>query len=168
MKLLAIAIMLLVARPAWSQNECANTCTTSPEGVALIQFFEGFSPFIYRDSGGLPTIGYGHLVLPHERINEPLLGNAAVDLLKTDLVRTEKGLNSKLKKPVKQNHFDALTSFAFNIGVGACLKSTAFQYSNAGRHTEVPPRMALWVNVNGKPVQGLKVRRAAEGALYAK
>lgn len=165
---LAAALILLGAKPVTAADECFNPCVTSSAGVDTIKLFEGFSPFVYKDSGGLDTIGYGHLVLKHERISEPLLGDAAVALLRADLHRTESGLNSALRRAIRQHRFDALSSFAFNIGVKACLSSSPWRYMEAGRHSEVPARLNLWVNVNGKPVRGLVVRRSAEGKLYAR
>lgn len=168
MKNWVIALLALATSPAWSANDCFKTCTTSQDGISTIQFFEGFSPFVYKDSAGLDTIGYGHLLLPHERIDEPLLGHAAVALLRSDLTRTEKGLNQALTRRLRTNQFDALSSFAFNVGVGACTRSTLFRYVNAGRHGEVPAQFARWVYAGGKPIAGLKARRAREAKLYAK
>ena len=37
------------------------------EGLDLVKRFEGFSPTVYICPGGLPTIGYGHVVKDHER-----------------------------------------------------------------------------------------------------
>lgn len=165
---LALALIMLVAKPVGAANECFKTCVTSPDGVTLVQFFEGFSPFVYKDVGGLDTIGYGHLVLAGERIPEPLLGDAATNLLQADLKRTERGLNAGLGRPITQPRFDALSSFAFNVGVGNCVGSSPWRYTNAGRYQEVPDRLMLWVNVDGKPNRGLKVRRTAEGKLYSK
>lgn len=164
---LVLGLAMLAIKPA-AANECFKSCVTSPEGIKLIQFFEGFSPFIYKDVGGLPTIGYGHLIVDGEHFEQPLLGDAAVALLQADLKRTERGLNGDLRRPITQPRFDAMVSFAFNVGVGACIGSSPWRYTHAGRYAEVPGRLMLWVNVNGQPSRGLKTRRAAEGRLYSK
>jgi len=168
---LALLTLLYTCRPALAA-ECHQDCVTSPEGVALIQFFEGYSPFTYLDIAGLPTIGYGHLILKGEKFQEPLLGDAATELLKKDLRRTERGLKRGLVRPVRQNRFDALVSFAFNVGVSACLTSSPLRYTNARRYDEVPARLMKWINVtiNGKlqPSKGLIMRRRTEGVLYAR
>lgn len=165
--LVTVLIAVLFANPTnpVKANEC-RPCTTSPQGLSLIQFFEGFSPFIYKDSAGLDTIGYGHLIVAGEQIEQPLLGEAANALLRKDLARTEKGVNEALINPLAQNRFDALASFTFNVGVGGFVKSSALREVNAGRHENVPPQLKRWVNVNGKPVRGLILRRAAEADLY--
>lgn len=172
MKNWVIAMLLALTPVAAFADECFKNCVTSPEGVKAIQFFEGFSPFRYKDSAGLWTIGYGHLIVPGDRITEPLLGEAATDLLRRDLKRTENGLNSRLTTRLAQHRFDAVSSLGFNIGVTACTGSTLFRYVNAGRHEEVPAQFHRWVNVrvDGKltPNKGLKVRRAAEAKMYAR
>ena len=45
---------------------------TGTEGRLLIQAFEGFSPTVYICPAGYPTVGYGHVVLPGERFDQPL------------------------------------------------------------------------------------------------
>lgn len=165
---LTLALTVLAVKPVGAVNECFKNCVTSSEGVALIQFFEGFNPFVYKDVGGMDTIGYGHLIVPGDHIMQPLLGDDAVALLQTDLRRTERGLNAGLGRPITQPRFDALLSFAFNIGVSNCIRSSPWRYTNIGRYREVPKRLMLWVNVDGKPNRGLKIRRAAEGRLYSK
>lgn len=164
MRNLVIALLLL-ASPALA-GDCFHSCVTSPAGVTAIQFFEGFSPFIYKDSGGLDTIGYGHLIVVGETIPQPLLGDAATQLLRRDLERTERGLNLKLKVATPQHSYDALASFAFNVGVAQCTGSTLFKYVNAGDEDAAYRQFPRWVHVKGKPVTGLKVRRAAEAKRY--
>lgn len=166
MKNLVTALILFLTPAAAFAADCHRTCITSPIGVATIQFFEGFSPFVYKDSGGLDTIGYGHLIVEGEQIPQPLLGDAATELLRRDLRRTERGLNLKLTIPQAQHRFDALSSFAFNVGVAACTGSTLFRYTNGGQHEAAAKQFSRWVHVNGKPVRGLKIRRAAEAKIY--
>lgn len=167
MKNLAIALALFLLPLNLQAAEC-RPCVTSPDGIALIQFFEGFSPFVYKDSGGLDTIGYGHLIVEGEQIAQPLLGDAATALLRKDLFRTERGVNKALAIPLAQHKFDALSSFTFNIGVGQAARSTLFRFVNKGRDEEAVMQFRRWVNVNGKPIRGLQIRRAAEAELYAK
>ena len=159
---------LLVFLPAAARaDECFKTCVTSPDGVAAVQLFEGFSPFVYKDSGGLATIGYGHLIVTGEEIPQPLLGDAAVQLLRKDLKRTERGLNARLDVTLQQHQFDALTSFAFNVGVNACTGSTLFRYVNAERYDDATGQFRRWVYVGQEKVTGLSVRRAAEAKMFA-
>lgn len=167
MKNLVLALLLLLPlSPA--KADCFKTCETSQEGLQLIEFFEGFSPFAYNDVGGKPTIGYGHLIVKGERIPQPLLGDAANQLLATDLQAVQRGLNTALLLPQPQSRFDALSSFAFNVGVGACVRSHLMRYTNDGFTYMAQVEFGKWVNVQGKPQQGLIIRRRAEAALYAR
>jgi lysozyme len=50
-----------------------------------LKHFEGYSPIVYEDAAGYPTIGFGHLLKPGEKIEEPLLGDAAERLLQDDV-----------------------------------------------------------------------------------
>lgn len=157
-----VLCVLLALAPQAKAADCFKTCVTSPDGIALIQFFEGFSPFIYKDVGGLDTVGYGHLVIKGEKIVQPLLGDDAINLLRFDLARTERGLNAKLKVTTAQHQFDALSSFAFNVGVRQCTTSTLFRYVNLGKPDAAAAQFARWIYVRGNPSKGLKIRRAAE------
>lgn len=162
---LVLFALLAFTGPA-KATDCFKDCVTSADGIESIQFFEGFSPFKYKDTADLDTIGYGHLILKGENIPEPLLGDDAVILLRRDLRRTERGLNLALPEPLAQYRFDALSSFAFNIGVNKCTGSTLFLYVKKGRHNDVPPQFGRWIYSGGQATTGLKVRRAAEAKEY--
>lgn len=66
-----------------------------------------------------------------------------------------------------QNQFDALVSFAYNIGIGGFTGSTALRRLNAGDYIGARSAMAAWNKSGGKVVQGLINRRAAEMKLFA-
>ena len=98
---------------------------TGDKGIQLICQFEGLKLERYRDAVGLWTIGYGHLILKEEmeKLTKITTGEAK-DLLRKDLKRTEDGVKKLLNQPATQAQFDALVSFAFNLGVGNLKKST--------------------------------------------
>lgn len=172
-KVLALAAWLGISPPPPSPSlPCERPCELSDWGLALIKSFEGFSPFIYLDVAGLRTIGYGHLILKHEKFKEPLLGHEAEALLKRDAKPAERGVNRLARVSLRQGQFDALASFVFNLGVGRLEKSSRLLPAvNDNRHKDVPPAILQFnkARVNGKlvPVRGLTIRREAEGKLYA-
>ena len=90
----------------------------SQNGINLIKGFEGLFLDAYQCEAGVWTIGYGHTkdVQPGQRINE----KQAEEYLKEDLRRFVNAVNNKNNVPQKlnQNQFDALVSFAFNLGEG--------------------------------------------------
>ena len=66
--------------------------------------------------------------------------------------------------PTTQNQFDALVSFHYNTG--AIGKATLTKRHKAGDHDGAAREFARWVNNDGKPMQGLRNRRAGEAAPY--
>lgn len=146
---------------------CHDSCSISQAGIALIQNAEGYSPFVYKDAVGLPTVGYGHLLLPGEKIKEPLLPIDAQKLLEFDVQKKERKVNSLVVVTLNQAQYDALVSFTFNVGEGALSKSTLLKRVNQKRHPEVPYEFHKWVYAKGKKLNGLVRRRAAEASLYA-
>lgn len=71
-----------------------------------------------------------------------------------------------VRVPMTQNQFDALTSFAYNIGVEGFRGSTCLRRLNAGDYAGARSAMAAWNKSGGKVVQGLVNRRAAEMELF--
>jgi len=65
-----------------------------------------------------------------------------------------------------QNQFDALVSFAYNVGLGALQKSTLLKRHRAGDFTGAAAQFGLWNKNDGKVMKGLVRRRKAEADLY--
>jgi lysozyme len=64
-----------------------------------------------------------------------------------------------------QNQFDALVSFHYNTGKIAA--STLGRLHKAGDHVGAAAEFAKWIYNDGKPIAGLRNRRADEARLYA-
>lgn len=60
----------------------------------------------------------------------------------------------------------ALTSLAYNIGIGGFKKSTVLRQHNAGDHQAAARAFGLWNKAGGQVLSGLTARRAAEAAMY--
>ena len=140
----------------------------SANGLRIIKESEGLRLNAYPDPGsrdGHPwTIGYGHTknVKKGDRISKA----KAEAFLRQDVEWAEREV-SRLGVDLSQNQFDALVSFAFNVGAGQFRSSSVARMAKAGRHDVVPSRLDLWVKNDGRVMRGLVNRRAAEGALYA-
>jgi lysozyme len=65
-----------------------------------------------------------------------------------------------------QNEFDALVSFAYNVGRGNLAASTLLKKHKAGDKAGAAAEFGKWINAGGKPLEGLRRRRAAEADLY--
>jgi hypothetical protein len=80
------------------------------KGSQLIKQFEGFSSKIYLDSAGFPTIGYGHLLFPHEKhlFQHSIIKEIAETLLKQDVAVAENAVIRLINIPLNNNQFDYL------------------------------------------------------------
>lgn len=139
--------------------------TTSQRGLSLIRQFEGLRLAAYQDMVGVWTIGYGHTgpdVTPGLAITQ----QRAEQLLINDLVQFECGVNDLVTVQINQNQFDALVSFAYNLGVGALQKSTLLRLLNAGSYKPAADEFPRWNRAGGNVVAGLTRRRYAERQLF--
>ena len=134
-------------------------------GLALIKQYEGCRLAAYRCAAGVWTIGYGHTAGVHSGMT---ITQAQADAyLRQDIAKFEGYVNNPAYVPItanlNQNQFDALVSFAFNLGAGnlrkLCKGRTAAQIAQA---------MTQYCKANGKVLAGLRRRRAAEQALFNK
>lgn len=134
-------------------------------GLALIKQFEGCRLTAYKCAAGVLTIGYGHTAGVHSGMT---ITQAQADAyLLEDVVKFEKYVNNPAYVPVtdklNQNQFDALVSFAFNLGAGnlkkLCKGRTVAQIATA---------MLQYNKAGGKVLAGLSKRREAEQELFNK
>ena len=139
------------------------------EGLDLIKRFEKFSPTIYVCPGGWPTIGYGHVVCDDERehFEHGIDENIGEELLRRDVETAERAVLRLIRVPLTDGQFDALASFAFNLGAGALQRSTLRRKVNREEHALVPAEFMRWVWAGGRKLKGLVHRRTAEAEVYA-
>lgn len=69
--------------------------------------------------------------------------------------------------PTSQHQFDAMVSFAYNVGVTNLANSTLLRLHKAGDFAGAQQQFGRWNKAAGKVLPGLTRRRAAEAALYA-
>lgn len=158
----------------------------SEAGIELIKKFEGFYSKAYKDVVGISTIGWGTVRYPNG--NAVKIGDVCTVLQATEYLHYE--VNEKAKAVafmLKDTHvtphqFDALVSFAYNLGTGALKGSTLLKkvlvypndYSIAHYKTldnyPVPDSCEFlrWCRAGSKIYRGLVLRRAAEANLYNK
>ena len=138
--------------------------TISQKGIDLIKTFEGCKLFAYRDSVGIPTIGYGHT--KDVKMGMSITQKQAEEFLKGDIKPVERLLNG-MGINYTQSQFDALTSWIFNLGEGNFKKSTMYKNIVARKSdVEITDQMVKWVNAGGRPLLGLKKRRVAEANMF--
>ncbi len=137
---------------------------TSAAGRALITRFEGEKLTAYLCPAKVLTIGVGHTgsdVKPGMTITR----EKSQALLAADLRRFEEAVN-RIAPKTTQAQFDALVSFAFNLGEGALARSTLLRLHNGGHHADAAGEFAKWNKAGGRVLAGLTARRVAEAALY--
>ena len=143
---------------------------TNKAGLELIKSFEGLGLKAYLCPSGVLTIGYGHTGKVRGNkitLQTTITPEEAETLLKEDLQRFEKAVDSLVKVPLNSNQFDALVSFVFNIGINAFSTSTLLTLLNNGDYKGASQQFKRWIYGNGKKVlEGLKKRRTAEEKLF--
>ncbi len=147
----------------------------SKNGIELIVHFEGEHLQAYLDPVGIPTIGVGATFYQDGRrvkMGDKITKQESRDLLAFHLEKFEKTVLEKVKRPLKQNEFDALVSFCFNAGTS--YRSAAGQWRDyeiwKRADQKTPGMKEYWENLavtaKGKRLNGLVRRRKAEAALY--
>lgn len=133
---------------------------TEQAGIDLIKKFEGCHLTAYKCQAGMWTIGYGHTggVTEGQKISQA----QAEAYLRADLEKYEK----KVEKYAgtyrwTQNEFDAMVSFAYNLG--SIDKLTA---DGTRAKAVVAEKILLYNKADGKELAGLTKRRQAERELF--
>jgi lysozyme len=141
----------------------------SANGKALIKRFEGCKLRAYPDpaTGGAPwTIGWGStgLGIVPGIIWSQAQADARFD---ADIAAFAAKVDRLLEGwPTTQGQFDALVSFAYNLGLANLGKSTLLKDHKAGLFAAAKGQFALWNRANDKVLDGLTKRRAAEAQMY--
>lgn len=132
----------------------------SEEGLKLIKRFEGCKLKAYKDAAGVPTIGYGHT--SNVVLGQVITEKKAEEYLRQDVLRAEAQVMRFNKiYNFNQSEFDALTSFAFNLG-----SITGLTKFGKRSRVEIAEKMLLYVKAGGKTMQGLVNRRKAEHDMF--
>jgi lysozyme len=138
---------------------------TSDKGINLIKKFEGFSSVPYLCPAGKWTIGYGW-TLGVNKDSKPITETEATKLLADGLENYETGVLDCVDVDLQQCEFDALVSFAYNLGVHALRGSTLLKRLNEGKYEEAADQFLRWNKASGNVLAGLTKRREAERELF--
>jgi lysozyme len=142
-------------------------------GLSLIKQFEGFKSKPYLCPAGAPTIGYGTTRYPNGQkvsLSDNSVSEAEAEaFLKHDVRQFELAVDAMATDVLTQNQFNALVSFAYNLGAANLKSSTLLKKVNANSwDTSISNEFSKWVNANGKKLPGLVTRRKAEADMYFK
>lgn len=134
--------------------------------LKLVQGFEGFRSKAYKDVTGIWTVGWGStgsdigpgLIWTQAQADERLIA---------DLEKFQKGVEDLLVvEGINQNQKDALTSFAYNCGLGNLKQSTLLRCINKHNSEQAANEFLRWSKAGGVEVPGLLRRRKAERELF--
>ena len=147
----------------------ATTKRMSKIGITLIHEFEACALHAYPDPGsvdGRPwTIGWGSTG-PDVKEGVVWTQKQADARFASDLGRFEKAV-AVMAPVTTQGQFDALVSFAYNVGLSALNDSTLLRLHKTGDYAGAAAQFARWDKNDGKTMRGLTRRRAAEAKRYA-
>jgi len=135
-----------------------------PAALHLIKHYEGLQLKAYQDAVGVWTIGWGHTKTARKGM--VVTESQAEALLLDDIAEHAHGVAGALKVKVEQHQFDALVSFAFNVGVGAFTNSTLLKLLNDGNERAAASQFDRWVYAGGQKLGGLVKRRTSERILF--
>jgi lysozyme len=138
----------------------------SENGIRLIKEFEGLRLEAYLCSGNRWTIGWGTTQINGTKVQskDKIDIEHAEKLLKSDLLKLEVIVNSRITTQITQNQFDALVSHTYNTGGS----DTLFQLINEKENKE---KIRFWfentyITAKGKVIRGLVERRKKEADLF--
>lgn len=137
-----------------------------PRGEALIKSYEELVLKAYKPTpDDRWTIGWGHT---GPGVTEGLVWTPMVaeEYFRRDTNEAANAVISATDVPLTQNQFDALVSFAFNVGAVHAENSTLISYVNARKWQAAAAEFPKWDKQAGKVLAGLVTRREAEAALF--
>ena len=144
----------------------------SDNGINLIKKFEGVRYKPYKCAAGLWTCGIGHLIGDGKQLpdswNKTFTEREVDELLRKDLARFERGVAMLFPVSYRftQGTYDAIISFAFNLGLGALQRSTVRSALLRGDKNMAGQSLLKYCRAGGKILKGLQLRRQAEYNLF--
>jgi len=149
------------------------------KGYLLIAKFEGLRLKPYLCSAGVPTIGYGNTFYPSgakvTMRDKPITQETAFWMLKQVADMFARDVDKLVTSNVNQNQFNALVSFAFNLGSDIDADnipeglgdSTLLRKVNANPNDpSIAREFIKWNKAGGRVLDGLTKRRIQESELY--
>ncbi len=133
----------------------------------MIKSWEGCRLTAYKCPAGILTIGYGHTG-KDVKLGMKITQAQADALFDKDISYFATKVEKRLEDvAVNNNQFDAITSLAYNIGLGALDKSTLLKKVKANPNDQtIASEFAKYCRGGGVVLPGLVRRRAAEAKHY--
>lgn len=141
------------------------------KGYLLITNHEGLRLKPYLCPAKIPTIGYGNTYYPDGKrvtmLDKEITKQQAFDMFKEVANRFAKRVDALVTSNINQNQFNALVSFAYNVGTGNFASSTLLKKVNRNPNDlSIKDEFLRWNKAGGKVINGLTNRRNEEADLY--
>ena len=145
-----------------------------PFCMPIVKQFEGFQAKPYKDSAGIPTIGYGTIQYPGGKavaMSDPAVTEKQAEgFLSFEMSKKSAAIAPLLQRPATLHQAAAMLSLTYNIGTGAFKTSTVLRKFNAGEIPAAADAFLMWdkATVDGQlvVVEGLHNRRVAERKIF--
>lgn len=142
------------------------------QAVPLIKKMEGMHKlrngmvYPYLCPARVPTIGYGSTGKHVTMGMQPITPATAEKWLMSTLEQFASGVAKEVPGVVTDDsRWSGLTSFVYNVGIGAFKRSRVRVYCREGRWSEAAEALLMWNKAGGKVLAGLTARRKLEAAL---
>lgn len=165
-----------------TETTAETTITTASEAIkSKIKFFEGFTPSAVEDHGAY-AYGYGHRDSTL-KAGDTITREEADRLFEQDIVKFERAVVHfaiEHELVLKQNEFDALVSFVYNLGehylevieerssTDESYRLVSYLVSGEYTEDEMTSEWTSYCHSNGEVLQGLLNRRTYEVNLFLK
>jgi lysozyme len=141
------------------------------KGYLLITNHEGLRLKPYLCPAKIPTIGYGNTYYTDGKrvtlLDKEITKQQAFDMFKEVANRFAKRVDELVTSNINQNQFNALVSFAYNVGTGNFASSTLLKKVNRNPDDlTIKDEFLRWNKAGGKVINGLTNRRNEEADLY--
>ena len=141
------------------------------KGYLLITKHEGLKLKPYLCPAKIPTIGYGNTYYADGKrvtlLDKDITKQQAFDMFKEIANRFAKRVDALVTSNINQNQFNALVSFAYNVGTGNFSSSTLLKKVNRNPDDlTLKAEFLRWNKAGGKVLNGLTNRRNEEADLY--
>jgi lysozyme len=142
--------------------------TVSAALLSCVMMWEGVEHKPYLDVVGVKTVCYGHTA--QGEFDAPIEDREYAEaecqaLLVKDIQHHADKTLACVSVPLNVNQHAAISSWAYNVGVGAACNSTVMRRLNAGDYEGACNGLMGWNKAGGKEYRGLTRRRAYERAL---
>jgi lysozyme len=141
------------------------------KGYLFITKHEGLKLKPYLCPAKIPTIGYGNTYYADGKrvtlLDKQITKQEALEMFKEIANKFAKRVDTLVTSNITQNQFNALVSFAYNVGTGNFASSTLLKKVNKNPNDlTIKAEFLKWNKAGGKVINGLTNRRIDEADLY--